>query len=63
MLCDTLPKVGKRSPQAKRPLNGVQTLGLVTVESQGRRIVVGQNHDCEAVRSNSFFLNEFVCAD
>ena len=35
MLCDTLPKVGKRSPQAKRPLNGVQTLGWVTVESRG----------------------------
>jgi len=36
MLCDTPPKVGKRSPQAKRPLNGEQTLRWVTVESRGR---------------------------
>lgn len=33
MLCDTLPKVGKRNA-VKRPLNGVLTLGWVTVESQ-----------------------------
>ena len=37
MLCDTPPKVGKRSPQAKRPLNGEQTLRWVTVESQGSK--------------------------
>ena len=35
MLCDRLPKVGKRSQlAAKRPLNGEQTLRGVTVESQ-----------------------------
>ena len=35
MLCDTLPKVGKRSQiSAKRPLNGEQILRWVTVESK-----------------------------
>jgi len=37
VLCVRLPKVGKRSPQVKRPLNGEQTLRWVTVESQGSK--------------------------
>jgi hypothetical protein len=42
MLCDRLPKVGKRSQlAAKCPLNGEQALRWVTVESREARELPG----------------------
>jgi len=61
--CVRPSKVGKRSPQAKRPLNGVQTLGWVTVESRGVRALSVRTTTAEQCVAIHSILNEFVCAD
>ena len=60
--CVRPSKVGKRNA-VKRPLNGVQTLGWVTVESRGVRALSVRTTTAEQCVAIHSILNEFVCAD